>query len=206
MSDTSTWLARAQAVADEGRERVNEMQRLGSRIESALCDASFNERVGERIREARIARGYDRDGLAMTLNVTEDDLIAIEAGEAAVYALTLWRVAMCCRVTSDELLHGRDDAEDEGPRFEGGAPVVPHEDEVEGGEDGDDLPPPAVFERGDPDTAGPYVGLFDDEGGLMLDVVVDGSDCHLQPEAARELHRYLGEVLDFAATYKPGAR
>ena len=62
------------------------------------------KRVGKRIREKRLEKGWRQEDLAEKVNVTADYIGMIERGEKTPRLETLIKIINCLKVSSDEIL------------------------------------------------------------------------------------------------------
>lgn len=62
------------------------------------------KRIGKRIREKRIERGWRQEDLAEKINMTADYIGMIERGEKTPKLETLIKIINCLNVSSDEIL------------------------------------------------------------------------------------------------------
>lgn len=75
--------------------------------ERKLCEMYFKKMVIERIREARIARGWTQAELAEAIDVSHEFIRSIESfsGKKTISLYTVWRIAKALNISLDTLLN-----------------------------------------------------------------------------------------------------
>lgn len=74
--------------------------------ERKLCEMYFKKVVIERIREARIAKGWTQAQLAESIDVSHEFIRSIESfsGKKTISLYTAWRIAKALNISLDILL------------------------------------------------------------------------------------------------------